>query len=94
MSAITKVKERIQAIDRRAAIIPAAGVGAVIATVPTFAFAEGEPATVQSAVTGMATSVASDGQAMLVAVVPVLAPLVAAIIIATIGFTFVKRFSK
>ena len=56
-------------------VVPASVAGVGAALVPALAFAD-EPATVQSAVTGMATTVATDGQAMLVGVIPVLAPLV------------------
>lgn len=55
---------------------------------------EGSTATIQSAIVSMATTVATDATNMLVAVVPVLAPIVGAIIVATLGFRFVKRFSR
>lgn len=50
-------------------------------------------ATITTAITGLAQSVATDGVNMLIAVVPVLAPIVGAVIVATLGFKFVKRFS-
>lgn len=55
---------------------------------------EGSTATIQSAIVNMATTVATDATNMLVAIVPVLAPIVGAIIVATLGFRFVKRFSR
>lgn len=88
---LEKVKQMFEQ-NKGAVIIPAAGIGAAVATVPTFAFAEGE--TVQSAVSGMATTIVTDGQAMLISIVPTVAPLVAAVIVATLGFKFVKRFTK
>lgn len=50
--------------------------------------------TIVSAITSMATTIAGDAVDMLVAVVPVLAPIVGAVIVATLGYKFVKRFSK
>lgn len=50
--------------------------------------------TIQSAIVSMATTIATDATNMLVAVVPVLAPIVGAIIVASLGYRFVKRFSK
>lgn len=55
---------------------------------------EGSTATIQSAITDMASTVATDGVNMLIGVVPVLAPIIGAVIVATLGFKFVKRFSK
>ena len=78
----------------------AAGVGTVAAVAaPALAFAEGETggsasATITSAITDMAGTVATDATGMLVAVIPVLAPIVGAVIVATLGYRFVKRFSK
>lgn len=51
-------------------------------------------ATITTAITNMAQSIATDGVNMLIAVVPVLAPIVGAVIVATLGYRFVKRFSK
>ena len=68
-------------------------ISAAVAPALVSLIAEGDPATVQSAVTGMATTVATDGQSMLVSVIPVLAPLVAAVIVAKLGYRFVKRFN-
>lgn len=79
----------------RAGLACTAGLGAVL--VPGFAFAEGETTTtdaVQTAITGMAGSVADGALAMIAAILPVLAPIVAAIIVATLGYRLVKRFSK
>lgn len=78
----------------RAGLACTAGLGAVL--VPGFAFAEGETSTgtVQTAITGMASSVADGALAMIAAILPVLAPIVAAIIVATLGYRLVKRFSK
>lgn len=50
--------------------------------------------TVTTAITGMATSIADAGLQMIAAILPVLAPIVAAIIVATLGFKLVKRFAK
>lgn len=55
---------------------------------------EGSSATITTAITNMAQSVATDGVNMLVAVIPVLAPIVGAVILATLGYRFVKRFGK
>lgn len=55
---------------------------------------EGSTSTITDAITGMATTIANDGVGMLVSVVPVLAPIVGAVIVATLGYRFVKRFSK
>lgn len=55
---------------------------------------EGGTATITSAITNMAQTIATDGVNMLIAVVPVLAPIVGAVIVATLGYRFVKRFSK
>ena len=68
-------------------------ISAAVAPALVSLIAEGDPATVQSAVTGMATTVATDGQSMLVSVIPVLAPLVAAVIVAKLGYRFVQRFN-
>lgn len=80
----------------RAGLACTAGLGAVL--VPGFAFAadggETTTATVQTAITGMAGSVADGALAMIAAILPVLAPIVAAIIVATLGYRLVKRFSK
>lgn len=67
-------------------------ISAAVAPALVSLIAEGDPATVETAITGMATTVASDGQSMLVAVIPVLAPLVAAVIVARLGYKFVKSF--
>lgn len=75
-------------------VVPAAATGAVVALAPALAFAEGETATVESAVTGLASSVATSGQSMLISILPVLAPLVGAIIVATLGYKLVRRWSK
>lgn len=63
---------------------------------PGLAFAEGEAGTggVQTAITGMATTVANDGVAMINAVLPVLAPIIAGVIVATLGVRLVRRFGK
>ena len=44
--------------------------------------------------TGMATSVANGASDMIAAVLPVLGPVVAGIIVATLGYRIIKRFSK
>lgn len=55
---------------------------------------EGTTSSIQTAIVNMATTVATDAVNVLSAVVPVLAPIVAAGIVATLGYRFVKRFSK
>ena len=45
-------------------------------------------------VPNMATTIATDATNMLIAVVPALAPVVGAVIVASLGYKFVKRFSK
>lgn len=71
---------------------------ASVALVPAFAFAEEGGGSTNSAITtaivNMATNVANDAVSMLAAVVPVLAPIVGAVILATLGYKFVRRFSK
>ena len=47
-----------------------------------------------TAVTGMATTVANSGISVIAAVLPVLATVIAAIIVATLGVKLVRRFSK
>ena len=55
---------------------------------------EGGTATIQSAIVSMASTVATDAVNMLVAVIPVLAPIVGAVIVAKLGYKFVKRFNS
>lgn len=50
--------------------------------------------TIQGALTNMATTVATDGTNALIAIVPVLAPLVAAGIVVSLGVRFVKRLGN
>lgn len=83
----------VQDIKGKALAIAPAGLVGVMAS-PALALAEGETSTVKDAVTSMATTVATDGQAALVAILPVLAPLIAAGIVATLGVKFVRRFGK
>ena len=47
-----------------------------------------------TAITGMATTVQTNALSVLAAVIPVLATVVAAVIVANLGFRIVKRFSK
>ena len=47
-----------------------------------------------TAITGMATTVQTNALSVLAAVIPVLATVVAAVIVANLGFKLVKRFSK
>lgn len=83
--------------DNRYKVAAAAGTVAAVG-MPALAFAEGESggasATIQSAITDMAGTVATDATGMLVAVIPTLAPIIGAVIVATLGYRFVKRFSK
>lgn len=74
-------------------------VGSALALAPGFAFAEegGGSATtsnIQGAITDMATTVSNDAVNMLVAVIPVLAPIAGAVIVAGLGYKFVRRFSR
>lgn len=50
--------------------------------------------TVSTAITNMATTVADAGLGLIAAILPILAPVVAAIIIASLGYKLVKRFAK
>lgn len=50
--------------------------------------------TIQGALTNMATTVATDGTSALIAIVPVLGPLVAAGIVVSLGVRFVKRLGN
>ena len=71
-----------------------AGIGTLALAAPV-ALAEGEQASAtQTALTGLATSVSTEGQATVAAVLPVLAPLVAMIIVVGIGRKVIKMFSK
>lgn len=80
---------------RSKAVVVAAPVAGALAVVPGFAFAaEGDTSAIQTAVTNMATTVANDGVSMIGAVLPVIAPLLAAVIVATLGVKFVRRFSR
>lgn len=49
---------------------------------------------VVTAITGMASTVATNALNLIAAILPVLAPIVAAVIIATLGFKLVRRFSR
>lgn len=49
-------------------------------------------ASVTTAITNMATSVADNSLGMIAAILPVLAPVVAAVIIAKLGYKLVKKF--
>lgn len=51
-------------------------------------------ATIQSAIVQLATDIATQGVDMLVAVIPVLAPIMGAVIVAGLGYKFVKRFTQ
>lgn len=55
---------------------------------------ENTATTVTDAITSMATTIATDGVNMLTSVIPVLAPIVGAVIVASLGYRFVKRFSN
>lgn len=50
--------------------------------------------TVSSAITAMASTVADAGLGLIAAILPILAPVVASLIIAGLGYRLVKRFSK
>lgn len=54
----------------------------------------GTTSTVQTAITGMAQTVVDQGIATLNAVLPVMAPLVATVIVAGLGYMFIKKFRK
>lgn len=47
-----------------------------------------------TAITGMATTVQTNALAVIAGVLPVLATVIAAIIVATLGVKLVRRFSK
>lgn len=49
--------------------------------------------TVITAITNMATTVADSGLSLIAQILPILAPVVAAIMIATLGYRLVKRFA-
>lgn len=49
--------------------------------------------TVSAAIVAMAQSVADAGLGLVAAILPILAPIVAAIIIATLGYKLVRRFA-
>ena len=71
-----------------------AGLGTLALAAPV-ALAEGETASAtQTALTGLATSVSTEGQATVAAVLPVLAPLMAMIIVIGIGRRVIRQFSK
>lgn len=55
---------------------------------------EGSTATIATAIGDMAGTVASDAVGMLTSVIPVLAPIVGAVIVAGLGYRFVKKFSN
>ena len=49
---------------------------------------------VTTAISGMASTVADNALGLCSTILPVLAPIIAAIIIATLGYKLVRRFSK
>lgn len=58
---------------------------------------EGSTATVDTvvtAITGMATTVSNAALGLIADILPILAPIVAALIIASLGYRLVKRFSN
>lgn len=66
----------------------------VQAVIPLFLEGESGGSGITTAITTMATTIASDATAMLAAIVPTLAPIVGAVILAGLGYKFVKRFSS
>lgn len=50
--------------------------------------------TVVTAITGMASTVADAGLGLIAQILPILAPIVAALIVASLGYRLVKRFSN
>lgn len=50
--------------------------------------------TVVTAITGMATTVSNAALGLIADILPILAPIVAALIIASLGYRLVKRFSN
>lgn len=76
----------------------ASGLGALgltLATVtPAFAESSDPLDSVTTAVTGMATSVQTGALDIIAAILPVLGVVVAAVIVATLGYRLIKRFSK
>lgn len=51
-------------------------------------------ADVTTAITGLASTVADNALGMIAAILPVLAPVIAAVILVMLGKTLVKRFAK
>lgn len=85
------MNEKARAIALRASTV---GAG-TLAMLPAVALAEGETTsgTVPTGITEMASTVAADGIATVNAVLPVVAPLLAAIIVVGIGLKVIKRVS-
>lgn len=54
---------------------------------------EGTASAIQTAIVNMCTTIVSQGQDMIAAVVPAAAPLVATVIVAGLGYRFVRRFT-
>lgn len=54
---------------------------------------EGNTSAIQTAMTSLATTIATDGVNMLAAIVPAAAPVIAAVIVAGMGFAFVHKFA-
>lgn len=80
----------------KAAIASGLGaLGVTLATVtPAFAESNDPLDGVTTAVTGMATSVQTGALDIIAAILPVLGVVVAAVIVATLGYRLIKRFSK
>lgn len=82
------MNEKVKALALRSAV----GVGTAMAAIPGIALAEGETtSTVESGLTGLATSVATDGISAINAILPVVAPLLAAVIVIGIGIKTIKK---
>lgn len=86
MSISDKIKEHKLAV--------AGAAGTVAALAPTLAFAEGETATASSAISTMASSVATEGVNMFNTVLPVLTPLLAFGLLVGIGIKFVRKVTN
>lgn len=71
-----------------------AALGTLAVAAPV-ALAEGESTSaVDTAITGMASTVATQGQTTVANILPVLAPLIATILVAALGVRLVKKFGK
>lgn len=69
----------------------------VVALAPALAFAEegsGSTSSIQTGVTNMATTIVNDGVSMINGLLPVVAPLIGAVVLAFLGVKLVRRFAR